>query len=189
MAKSGQEASLPGRRARLAGEMTLARILMLAVAAWLLGHAAVAAEWRRYADPQFGYSVQLPDDGFEVETSPERNGVTLFEIDGRGQIDVYAVEVDQQQSLAEIRRTISEAERIREVTYSHSGKSWFVLSGYYQRTDDEATDLIFYAKFLLSPDRRTLSAFEASYPVADKEFYDPIIERIEDTLTRPNSGM
>ena len=165
------------------------RILTLAVVAWLLGHAAFAAEWRRYIDPQFGYSVQLPDDGFEVETSPDRSGVTLFEIDGRGQIDVYAAEADEQLSLAEIRQAIAQAERIREVTYSRSGNSWFVLSGYYRRLDDDATDLIFYAKFMLSADRRSLSAFEASYPVEDKEFYDPIIEKIEDSLTRPNQGM
>jgi hypothetical protein len=59
------------------------------------------------------------------------------------------------------------------------------VSGYYRRLDDEETDLIFYAKFMISDDRRAISAFEASYPIIDKKRYDPIIERIEDSLTSP----
>jgi hypothetical protein len=144
-----------------------------------------AGEWQRYTDPAFGYEVELPDEGFDTDADPARNGLTLYEQNGRGQIDVYAISNDQRLGLKELRDALSRAERIRQITYSRAGASWFVISGYYRRASDEKGDLIFYAKFMLSADRRSFSAFEASYPAGDKERYDPIIERIEDTLTRP----
>jgi hypothetical protein len=82
---------------------------------------------------------------------------------------------------------LSRAERIRQITYSRAGASWFVVSGYYRRASSEDDDLIFYAKFMLSRDHRKVSVFEASYPVRDKKRYDPLIERMEDTLTRPTN--
>lgn len=156
----------------------------LAVLALLCTAPAVAAaEWQRYVDPVFHYSIDAPDDGFETVADPARNGLTLFERDGHGQIDVYAVDNTDGLTLGEIRDAISQADRIKRVTYSRAGRTWFVLSGYYRRQDE--TDLIFYAKFMFSPDRATFSGFEASYPVDDKRRYDPIIERMEDTLTAP----
>jgi hypothetical protein len=88
-------------------------------------------------------------------------------------------------SLIELRAALADAERIRQITYSRSGNSWFVVSGYYNRSSEEDADLIFYAKFMISADRQSVSAFEASYPISDKRRYDPIIERMEDTLTPP----
>jgi hypothetical protein len=146
---------------------------------------SVAAEWLHYQDPVFGYSVSIPDDGFEIETDATRNGLTIYERDGRGQIDVYAVRDEDGLSLIELRAALADAERIRQITYSRSGNSWFVVSGYYNRSSEEDADLIFYAKFMISADRQSVSAFEASYPISDKRRYDPIIERMEDTLTPP----
>jgi hypothetical protein len=163
------------------------RIMLATAFMLLLAVAAPAADWRHYSDPEFGYSIDLPEDGFEVEVDAVGNGLTLYDRKGRGQIDVYAFRDDEELNLRRIRAELENADRIKQITYSRSGASWFVISGYYRRPDDEASDLIFYAKFMLSADRRVLSAFEASYPVAEKRRYDPIIERIEDTLTRPRS--
>jgi hypothetical protein len=161
------------------------RAMLVVISVLLFAPAATADDWRYYSDPQFGYSIVLPDEGFDVEA--ERNGLTLYEREGRGQIDVYAFRNDNELSIEQIRDELGRADRIRQITYSRSGASWFVISGYYQRLEDEATDLIFYAKFMFSADRRSVSAFEASYPVGDKDRYDPIIEKIEDSLTRPRS--
>jgi len=151
----------------------------------LLTPGAYADEWQRYTDPEFGYSVELPDEGFDTEADPSRNGLTLYEQDGRGQIDVYAIENVEGLSLEQVRESLSTADRIKQITYSRDGASWFVVSGYYRRLEDEASDLVFYAKFMISNDRRAISVFEASYPIEDKMRYDEIIERIEDSLTRP----
>lgn len=163
------------------------RLVIAVVAMVLMAPVAIADEWRRFSDPEFGYSIELPDEGFDAETDAAKNGLTLYERGGRGQIDVYAFNNEDELSLEQVRDALSDADRIREITYSRSGASWFVVSGYYRRLEDEATDLIFYAKFMFSADRRSLSAFEASYPIGEKERYDPIIERIEDSLTRPRS--
>ena len=163
------------------------RFLVFLALLAVLATGANAGEWRRYLDPVFGYAVEIPDDGFEAEADPARNGLTLYERGGRGQIDVYAMSNEQGLNLDEVRDVLSRAERIRQITYSRAGASWFVVSGYYRRASSEDDDLIFYAKFMLSRDRRAVSVFEASYPVRDKKRYDPLIERMEDTLTRPTS--
>jgi hypothetical protein len=148
---------------------------------------AYAAAWMRYENPEFGYSVELPDDGFDVEADPTRHGVTLYENAGRGQIDVYAIDNDRGLTLKQVRDALSNADRIKDITYSRGGTTWFVVSGYYRGLEDEANDLIFYAKFMISADRRAISAFEVSYPIEDKRRYDTIVERMEDSLTPPRS--
>lgn len=156
--------------------------MRLLVAVLLLGlgaGSALGSEWRHYVDPSFGYSVTVPDDGFDIETDSARNGLTLYEQDGRGQIDVYAIHNDDLLSLTQLRSALSKAERIKQVTYSRAGTSWFVLSGYYKRPAGEETDLIFYAKFMISEDHEAIAAFEASYPISEKRRFDPIIERME----------
>ena len=163
------------------------RFVIITLAMAFTASVAMADEWRRFIDPEFGYSIDLPDDGFDVEADTTKNGLTLYERDGRAQIDVYAFKNEEGLSLEQVRDALSDADRIKEITYSRSGASWFVISGYYRRLEDEATDLIFYAKFMFSADRRSLSAFEASYPIGDKERFDPIIETIEDSLTRPGT--
>ena len=104
----------------------------------------------------------------------------------RGQIDVYGAVNSKQLSPRDFEEALSAAERIREITYARRGASWFVISGYYLREDDRSDDLIFYAKFMFSPDRSRLAAFEASYPVADKARWAPIIEAMEDSFSAPN---
>ena len=76
--------------------------------------------------------------------------------------------------------------RIRDVTFAVRGNSWFVLSGYYRRAGDESDDLIFYAKFMFSPDRSRFAGFEASYPEADRKRWEPIIEAMEDSFRAPD---
>ena len=75
--------------------------------------------------------------------------------------------------------------KIAEVTYRASGDNWVALSGYYSRADYEGDDLIFYAKFMFNDDGSHLSAFEISYPEGDRVRFDPIVERLEDTLSAP----
>jgi hypothetical protein len=152
-----------------------------------LAVAAVAASpivWQRYTNETFGYSVDLPLGALFGSNNGDK-GVTLVEPNGRGQIDVYGAVNAQNLTSREFERELSRADRIREITYARRGSSWFVISGYYRRENDEADDLIFYAKFMFSPDRRVVSAFEASYPIVDKRRYDPIIERMEDSLRSP----
>jgi hypothetical protein len=166
----------------------MARLLIVVVTTCLLTLSAIGAQgihWQRYEDAAYGYEVDLPL-GMFTGSRRDDNGVTLVEIDGRGQIDVYGAANTENLSPREFQAVLSGADRIREITYARRGQSWFVISGYYRREGDDSDDLIFYAKFMFSPDREHLSAFEASYPVRDKRRFDAIIERMEDSLTSPD---
>jgi hypothetical protein len=162
--------------------MRLALALLIVVLGLAPAH---AAEWRNYVDPTFGYSVTIPEDGFDVEVGPANNGLTLYERNGHGQIDVYGIRNDDGLTLTEMKVALSKADRIEQITYGRAGHSWLVVSGYYKRPASHDTDLIFYAKFMISKDRKSIAAFEASYPLSEKRRFDPIIERMEDSLTRP----
>lgn len=162
--------------------MRLLPALVLAVLALL---PLPAGAWETYRNPTFGYAIALPGSPFAVEERPDGQGVTLIDIAGRGQIDVYGAENAENLSPRAFEAVLGEAERIREVTYARRGKSWFVLSGYYHREGDDSDDLIFYAKFMFSPDRSRLAGFEASYPEGDRARWDPIIEAMEDSFRAP----
>lgn len=170
-------------RSRLA-RSRLAITLLVATLA-LAPHPAAA--WEPYQNAAYGYEISLPGAPFAVEAAADGRGVTLLELGGRGQIDVYGADNAQNLTPRQFEAALAEAPRIRDITYARRGNSWFVISGHYFReADAEAgSDLIFYAKVMFSPDRSRLSAFEASYPVADKRKYDPVIERLEDSLRAP----
>lgn len=163
------------------------RLLPALVLAATLALAPVPAHaWETYENPIYGYAIALPGSPFAVEERADGQGLSLIDIAGRGQIDVYGAQNTQNLSPREFEAALGEAERIREVTYARRGNSWFVLSGYYHRDGDESDDLIFYAKFMFSPDGTRLAGFEASYPQADRARWDPIIETIEDSFRAPH---
>ena len=92
---------------------------------------------------------------------------------------------DQDDSAAGFADMLSHADRVAEVTYRTGGRSWFVLSGYYQRLGFEEEELIFYAKFMFSPDLERFAAFEISYPADEKQRFDAVVERLEESFRRP----
>lgn len=145
-----------------------------------------ALAWETYEHPGYGYEIALPGSPFAVEERADGQGVTLLDVAGRGQIDVYGAQNAENLSPREFEAVLREAERIREVTYAARGNSWFVVSGFYHRAGDDSDDLIFYAKFMFSPDRTRLAGFEASFPAADKPRWAPIIEAMEDSFRAPD---
>jgi hypothetical protein len=159
-------------------------MLLLRIVAVLLVLSAMpagAAEWRRFSHPEFGFSISLPMDVFAVdENTVDR--LQMSEVGGEAQLDVFAVKNPEALSGADFRAMIEEADASRRITYRAGGRTWFVLSGY---LDDEAEPTIFYAKFMLSRDGTSVSAFEMGYPEAERDRYDRMVERIEDSLTAP----
>ncbi len=120
------------------------------------------------------------------EVSEQRPAIlSLSEVVGLGQIDVYGAENAEGLTPREFADVLEQAERVKEVTYRTGGRNWFVLSGYYRREGDEAEELIFYAKFMFSPDRSRLAAFEISYPLSEKQRFDAIVDRLERSLRAP----
>jgi hypothetical protein len=62
-----------------------------------------------------------------------------------------------------------------ELTYRPRGRSWFVLSGYRGNT-------IYYEKVMFSCRGKLVNVFAMTYPVDEREIYDPVVERIENTF-------
>jgi hypothetical protein len=158
--------------------------------ALMLGGSVVAqgtTEWATYVDPEFGFSAELPYGAFRpLEQDGAGGGLTLGEVDGNGQISIYGGDANGL-TLDGFAERLTSGNDVRSITYRAEGNSWFVLSGFYE-AETGGEPLIFYTKVLLSADRQTFSAFEISYDADQKELYDSVVSRIEDSFTRPTSG-
>lgn len=139
--------------------------------------------WERHTDPAYAFAVDLPMGLFAPIDATDAPGLTLAEIGGEGQISLYGGSAEGL-TLEDFATRLSAGEQVRTITYQASGGSWFVLSGYYESGPGERP-LIFYTKVLMSADHRTFSAFEISYPQSEKSRFDPIVNRIEDSMTPP----
>ena len=181
--------SLPDRPAlrtprRGTSTMTRLRTLPLCLALLLTCiNAAQAASWTHYRDPGSRYTVDLPTESFSPKNSPAQPGhVTLSEQDGDAIIDVYSGGNAKDLSPDGFIRQLSQAPRIGDITYKAVGSTWFAISGHYTREGNDPGTLIYYAKFVFSPDLSRFAAFEISYSVAEKPRMDTVVTRLEKTL-------
>lgn len=154
----------------------------LALLLTLVTTPALAADWESYVSPDLGFSISVPMDRFAV-TAESSGRVSLKEIGGTAQLDIFGVRNPEALSRREFERMMEAADPDRRITYRAAGRSWFVLSGY---LEGEPEPTIFYAKFMLNRSGTSLSAFEISYPRAQKAEFDGIVERMEDSLTAPD---
>ncbi|MDF2982581.1 MAG: hypothetical protein K0Q69_2353 [Devosia sp.] len=159
------------------------RALFVLLFSLIAGTAQGREGWTVYQDAACGYALEHPVAGFDVTVTDK--GLTLIEQGASGQIDIYCATNAERRSPASFERVLAGAERIREITYSRNGRSWLAVSGYYQADQERGDDLIFYAKFMFSADFSRLAAFEASYPASERQHFDAIVERMEDSLTAP----
>ena len=68
-----------------------------------------------------------------------------------------------------------------QIHYRPRGNTWFVLSG-------EGDGKIFYEKVVFSCGGRMINSFALIYPAADRQIFDPIVERVEDTFRAGTAG-
>jgi hypothetical protein len=146
---------------------------------------AMGAEWQRYDNQRFGFAIALPAEGFNVlpQSTPDR--LELADTSGETLLSVYGGPNPVAGGLDAFADYLIDSGAVGELTYRRAGRTWLVLSGYLD--GPTAEKLIFYAKFMFSPDHSTLSAFEITYPRSAKARLDPVVERLEDTLTSPKA--
>jgi hypothetical protein len=167
------------------GSFGLRAAIGLVLLAFATSAQARTADWSNYENSTYGYRVDIPAGQFAVrEQNSEK--LTLQEVGGLGEIDVYGATNPNRATPGEFAAALEHATRIKDITYRASGRGWLVLSGHYNREGGEAEDLIFYAKFMFSADRSLLSAFEISYPLRLKKQFDPVVARMERTLRAPS---
>src|SRR5690606_36537181 len=158
-----------------------AAVTMVSVAAVTAQPAAVT--WTPYADLVYGFSAERPPGRFSVHASERRPGRSRAEVGGEAQLSLYGGPAEGMDRDALAAR-LSAGEQIGTITYRAGGESWFVLSGFYEPLGPG--DLtIFYTEVLFSPDHQTFSAFEISFPANDKPRFEALVERFEDSFTRP----
>ena len=143
----------------------------------------VDAGWQTYTDDEFGFSAQLPLGLFMLDPNGQTPGMTLVERGGSATLRLYggpAIGLDRNT----LEDRLSAGPGISQVTYRAGGPSWFVLSGFYapSRPGEET---IFYTKVMFSEERTSFSAFEMTFPAAEKPRFAPIVEHLEDHFTRP----
>jgi hypothetical protein len=146
---------------------------------------ARAQAWHEYTIPGYGHRFSIPGDFSRAGT--EQGKLYFEEASGIAQIAAYRGELPPGTSISDIERLTASAEWIKDVTYRAGGESWFVLSGHQigsSRSDADPT--IFYFKAMTNAARTRYSAIEISYPRSRKLEFDPIVTRIEKSLTAPD---
>ena len=151
---------------------TICRMVLVGAAlAVALPAAADASRWASHTDPGIGsrYSYPLEGDGkpyFHYFASPSSDAKFL----------VGGWNNTRAQSPEGLKRWLIEnVGGYDETTYRPRGRSWFVLSGY-------RGDSIYYEKVMFSCGGSLVNVFAITYPVDQRNLYDAIVERMEDSF-------
>ena len=156
----------------------------LAFAFWLVGGAALADQflptsggWQTYINDRFGMSFDFPADVFAPQPPPENGDGRAFRSES-ATLQIVAFHNIDDQTPGALKRELLGGDGYEDVTYSPTGQTWFVLSGF-------RGDRIFYEKYLF--DGGVVSVFGIEFPENEKPYYAPIIERIEDSFEAGHS--
>ena len=141
-----------------------------------------AETWTTYQNPRFGYSLSYPSSVFKPSHPSEDGGGSVFlTADEKAKIVVYGAMNDDHFTPAEYRETIlKQFSGYDAIDYSPRGKTWFVLSGF-------RGEAIYYQKVMFSCNDHVISAFSITFPKAEKKFYAPLVEVMEDNF-KPGNG-
>ena len=139
--------------------------------------------WTGFRNERFGLGLRYPAQVFVSQRSSEMGDGDLFETaDQKGRLLIGAVENNDRftpkgyQSF--IRRQSYPGLR---VDYAPVGQNWAVLSGTFGQT-------MVYEKIMFSCGGNVINSFAITYPIVERQFYDPLIESIEDSFRPGNRG-
>jgi hypothetical protein len=151
--------------------LALFTVLGLTGNAWADSFEARADGWVAYIGDD-GTRLAFPGDVFSPGVSEKTaSGRTFVAEDAK--LEVLAWPNINGWSAKALEHDLLRKPEYSDVTYSPSGSSWLVMSGY-------RGDRIFYEKYLFR--KGMLHAFSIEFPIAAKPFYAPIVEHMEDTF-------
>lgn len=162
---------------------------VVVVAASLCALAAVAApdvrnpagDWREYTHPRLGYRITYPADTFVPVESRAEEGFVLASRDGKAKLLIASFDNDGLSSLAEYRNlVINQSYDGAAIDYAPVRRNWFVVSG-------ERDGQMFYERVDFTCGGRRITSWAMVYPVAERGFYDRLVEAIAPTF-RPSDG-
>lgn len=159
----------------------LATLAGAALALAVLPAAEAADRWALQTDPDIGFRYSYPANVFSPIESDGKPYFHYFaSTSSEAKFLVGAWNNAKGQSPEGLKRWLIEnVGGYDETTYRPRGRSWFVLSGY-------RGDSIYYEKVMFSCGGSLVNVFAITYPVEQRDMYDRIVERMEDTF-RPGS--
>jgi hypothetical protein len=166
---AGYVRMLRAARALLPG---LAFLILLFGAAQADQFIPLADGWQTYVNDRFGMQFDYPADVFTPEDPPENGDGQTFTAED-ATLEIYAFHNTGRDTPKSLKKRMNGTEGYENVTYSPSGKTWLVLSGF-------RSDHIFYEKYMFADG--VISAFGVDFPKEEKPFFSPVIERIENSF-------
>jgi hypothetical protein len=138
---------------------------------------APAGQWVNEREAQLGFAFSYPPQVFQEMPGDGKPGFHYFDArTSKAKFLVGGWNNQAQQSPESFKRwVIANAGGYDDVTYRPRGRSWFVLSGY-------RGDNIYYEKVMFSCGGRLVNIFAISYPTAERDVFDPVVERMEDAF-------
>ena len=139
--------------------------------------------WTEFRNERFGLALRYPAEVFVSQRSSDAGDGDLFETpDGKGRLLVGAIENTDRFTPRSYQAFIArQSYPGLRVDYAPVGQSWAVLSGTVGQT-------MVYEKIMFSCGASVINSFAMTYPIAERRFYDPLIEAIEDTFRPGNQG-
>ena len=160
----------------------MTRAIVIAVALGLVGlgglaQAQPASEWVEHRNDKYGFSLKYPGEMFKLERTTEAgDGHAFVSADGKARLLVGALVNTSRFTPAGYQDHLAvQSYGKSKVTYRPLGKSWFALSG-------EGNGEIFYEKVIFGCNGRLINSFAIVYPIEQRDVFDPLVERIEDSF-------
>jgi curved DNA-binding protein CbpA len=130
------------------------------------------ATWVAYRNARLGFSLKYPADVFESGRQVDSDDRLLASRDGRALLRIFATTNRAPTTITEYRRSLI-AQRYADARFDYTPlrQDWFVLSG-------SVAQEMFYERVTFSCDRRSIHGWILVYPLAERSYFDAIVEEI-----------
>jgi len=133
---------------------------------------AKPATWVAYTHARLGFTLRYPADVFGSGKGGDSDDRLLTSRDGRALLRIFATTDRVPTTITEYRRSLI-AQRYADARFDYAPQrqDWFVLSG-------SVAQEMFYERVTFSCDRRSIHGWVLVYPLAERSYFDAIVEEI-----------
>jgi hypothetical protein len=136
---------------------------------------APTEEVATYLNKRYGFTLSYPTARFAPQEPLSEEGRVWVSHDGNAKLLAGALANDEGMSLGEYRQfLLKESYAGAEVDYAPMRDTWFVLSGTRDGT-------MFYERVTFTCGGRRINSWAMLYPVAERQIYDRIVEKVAST--------
>lgn len=168
---------------------SIARPVLLAAAFGTIGWSSAEAgagrfgQWITLNNPRYGYQIAYPAGVFApAESRDSQSGQVLVSRDGAAKLMVGTFDNEDAITLEEYRAQILSANYAgAELDYAPRRDRWFIVSG-------TRGDMHFYERVSFTCGGRLINSWALVYPVAERRFYDRVVEAVAPTYS-PGAGV